>query len=194
KTAVIYSPVDYELYHQLSPERVKKIGFLGRLDYIKGFDILIPAMNHIWERYPDITLHIAGREVNYKWPEIRDRFHGPVYYHGYLNHDQVIDFLKDMDLGVLPSKGSEMTSRALLEWWSSAKPVIASRVGIFPELIEHKKNGYLISPENSDELTEAIIFFIKNPEFLKTTGMWGLNKVKIELSFKVFSDNLKKIL
>ena len=65
-----------------------------------------------------------------------------------------------MDLTILPSK-REGFPLAILEYMAMGKPVIATKVGGVPEIIEHGVNGYLIPPEDSDSLVRAMDGFFQ---------------------------------
>jgi len=64
---------------------------------------------------------------------------------------------------VLPSR-SEPFGIAIIEAMACEKPVISTKVGGIPEIIEHGRNGILIEPDDPKALTEALIMLIKDPE------------------------------
>jgi 1,4-alpha-glucan branching enzyme len=58
----------------------------------------------------------------------------------------------------------------LLEAGYASLPVIASKVGGIPEIIENNKSGILISPRSSEEIKTSIEFLLKNPDKAKVFG------------------------
>ncbi|UCG47330.1 MAG: glycosyltransferase family 4 protein [Phycisphaerales bacterium] len=72
------------------------------------------------------------------------------------------ELLAGLDVFVLCSR-FEGLPVTIIEAMFSGLPVIAGNVGGIGELVEHRRNGFLISPNDVDELTEAMIEIIKNP-------------------------------
>jgi len=77
-----------------------------------------------------------------------------------------------MDIFVLPSL-SEGLGIALLEAMALEKPLIGTRVGGIPEIIENEKNGYLVSPGKPEELAEKIFLLATEPERRTQMGKEG---------------------
>ncbi len=71
-------------------------------------------------------------------------------------------YLKAFDIFVLPSL-KEGFPWALLEAMAAAVPVIATRVGAIPEVIQDAKNGLLIPPGNAEILAKKIQGLLTNP-------------------------------
>ena len=65
-------------------------------------------------------------------------------------------FLTEATVCVASSIGSEENSRAVGEYMAAGRPVVASRVGVIPELVEHDVSGLLVDPGNAAELAAAI--------------------------------------
>jgi glycosyltransferase involved in cell wall biosynthesis len=75
-----------------------------------------------------------------------------------------------MDLFVLPSLNEGM-GRALIEAMASGLPVIASRVGGIPAVIDHERTGLLVSPGDAGALAEALRRLLDRPEWARQLGV-----------------------
>jgi len=74
---------------------------------------------------------------------------------GAMKHDEIIPYYSAADFSVLPSL-MEATSISGLEAMASGLPLVGTRVGGIPELIEDGKNGFLCEPANEKDLAEKI--------------------------------------
>ena len=86
------------------------------------------------------------------------------------------DFLARMDIFVLPSL-KEGLPYVILEAMAAELPVVASRVGGIPEMIEDGGNGFLTAPKDSRALAEKIGILIENPELRSAFGKAGRERV-----------------
>ena len=68
----------------------------------------------------------------------------------------VYDLLRRARALVVPSRGHEGQPRVILEAFAVGVPVLASRIGGLPELVEHDVNGYLVEPDDGRGWTEAL--------------------------------------
>jgi glycosyltransferase involved in cell wall biosynthesis len=73
---------------------------------------------------------------------------------------------------VLPSR-SEGMPRVVLEALSRARPVVASRIGGIPEMIQHGRTGLLLPPGDTHELAEALAELLGDRERLRRMGDEG---------------------
>jgi glycosyltransferase involved in cell wall biosynthesis len=81
---------------------------------------------------------------------------GQVDFEGGTTTSRLFDLMSDSDVFVFPSL-SEGFGLAILEAWASGIPVVASRVGAIPEIIEHERTGLLVPPRDPGALANAII-------------------------------------
>jgi glycosyltransferase involved in cell wall biosynthesis len=128
-----------------------RIGFLGRLEPVKGVDVLISAFMQL--RTP-ASLIVSG-----DGPE-RDTVEGPgVFWQPPMEYGMVPRFLKTLDVLVLPSvtippAHREQFGRVLTEAMAAGIPVIGSNSGAIPEVIGDA--GLIVPERNSKALAEAI--------------------------------------
>jgi len=74
---------------------------------------------------------------------------------GAKNHDEIIPYYSAADFSILPSL-MEATSISGLEAMATSLPLVGTRVGGIPDLIEDGKNGFLCDPENDEDLAKTI--------------------------------------
>jgi glycosyltransferase involved in cell wall biosynthesis len=66
------------------------------------------------------------------------------------------------------------------------KPIVASRVNVLPEMIQHEESGFLFEPGNSEELANFLLKLCENPELRKTMGKRAFENVQRFHDVKVF--------
>lgn len=129
----------------------------GRLDESKGFDSLIEAISLIGKK--SLALKIAGsgpeeKKLRQKSKELE--LDGEIEFVGHKSKTDLEQLISGCKAVIFPTKVHETFGLAALESLAYGKPVLASRSGALPELIEDGVNGLLFSPGNSRELAEAI--------------------------------------
>jgi glycosyltransferase involved in cell wall biosynthesis len=102
----------------------------------------------------------------------------------FLGHRRdIMEIYQIMDLLVLPSH-TEGLPNAVLEALSCGKPVVATRVGGVPEVVEDGQNGLLVLANRPDMLAEAIASCLASPEKMKSMGKAGKDLVLSRFSFE----------
>ena len=160
------------------------IGTVGSLYPVKGHRYLLDAMPTILGRYPNAVLLLIGRgelEISLKEQAQRLGIEARVRFLG-LRQD-VPKLLAAMDVFVLPSL-SEGLSMALLEAMASGKPVVATRVGGNPELIDHGRTGFLVQPEDVSDLAANLLKLLSHPGMIKQFGQQAAERVRQQLSMR----------
>ncbi len=166
KVKVIYAGISFSLKNE-KEEKERRVVYIGSLVKQKGVDILLKAFKDI-----DAELFIVG---NGKERDNLEKIAGKkVYFLGEMeNLDKI--FSKASVL-VLPSR-EEGFGLVLLEAMSRGIPVVATRVGGIPEVI-NKKNGLLVERENVEELRKAISSILNNRKTAKKLSSYGRKTVK----------------
>jgi len=172
----IYSGIDVSPKH-IHPdlkEHLKKqwvlhekhfiFGSVGRLDPIKGTSYLIDAMALVVKYHPKTQLLLVGDGTQ------REKLQKQCAALGLLGSVKFTGFQKDpapfieiMDVFVLASLNEGM-GRVILEAMVYGKPIIATKVGGIPELVEDGKNGILVAARDADALSRAMIKLIEHRE------------------------------
>jgi sugar transferase (PEP-CTERM/EpsH1 system associated) len=96
-------------------------------------------------------------------------------------HD-VPDILRGLDCFVLPSL-AEGISNTILEAMASGLPVIATRVGGNPELVDEGRTGEMVPASDREKMAQAIVGYATNPERARTAGKAG--RAMIERRFSM---------
>lgn len=168
------------------------IGSVGRLEYQKGFDILLAALTKL-ERC-DIHLILLGTgtaERALREKVISLGISRQVHFTGY--RQDVPRFLTALDLYVQPSRFEGMPN-ALMEAMAAGCPVIASDIDGIRDLIIDEKMGWKIEKENEDILAQTIQTALLNQEEARQRGCQAQNWIRENFSVSKMVDEWEKVL
>jgi glycosyltransferase involved in cell wall biosynthesis len=128
--------------------------YVGQLEPWKGLRTLLKACSAL----PDISFRIVGDGSHRALLEEAARSDGVVNasFEGYLAGEALIDLQRSCSLVVAPSECYENYPYAVMEAMALGKPVIASRLGGLPELVQDELTGYLFEARDYRELSEKI--------------------------------------
>jgi glycosyltransferase involved in cell wall biosynthesis len=124
--------------------------FVGRLEKIKGLDDVIPLMRD----YDGADLLIAGAGEYAEHLQASARGLERVKFLGRVPNDELLRLYRDAEALIVPSICFETFGIILLEAWQNGAPVIARRLGPFPEIVERAGGGELFSTR--EELLAAM--------------------------------------
>lgn len=130
------------------------LGMVSSLSFEKNHQLVIKALKQI--HYPGLKLLIVGNGA------LKDDITSLIHQTGLTDkvvltgtEENIVDVLSVIDIFLLPSL-VEGLPIALLEAMACEKPVIASKVGEIPNVIQNKENGILVEPGNLQQLIDAI--------------------------------------
>jgi len=124
--------------------------FVGRLEKIKGLQDVFPAM----DRYPDADLLILG-DGDYAGPLHELAAGNPrIQFLGRKSPDELNAYYRGAEALIVPSVCYETFGIILIESFRLGTPVIARRLGPFPEIVEASGGGLLF--QTQDELVAAM--------------------------------------
>lgn len=151
------------------------IGTIANFYPTKNLDNLIRAISKTTSKIPNLKMVIIGDGQERKLLEdliIKFNLQDTVYLTGFLENAN--QYMPAFDLFVLPSR-KEGLPYTLLEAKINKTPIIATNVGSISDIIENKKTGLLISPENEQELHDAILYAFLHQEEMKQMAETGRN-------------------
>jgi glycosyltransferase involved in cell wall biosynthesis len=169
-------------------------GMIARFDKVKGHEVFIDAIARLKPAIPGLTARCAGEgrlRERLNWQLQPAGLVGTVEFPG-----RVADkwaFLASCRVGVVPSLGSEAVSRATLEWMALGRPVIASRVGGIPDMVEDGVTGLLIEPGEPAELAEALSKLLKDPKLAERLGHAGHARWAESFGLDRFYENTQQV-
>ena len=149
------------------------IGTLGRLTPVKGIPYVLQAAKILLRRGTNVKVLIVGEGSIRQDLLLQTHDLGISANVVFLGHREDTDvLLQALDIFVLPSL-SEGIPMALLEAMAASRPIVASRVGGIPEIIEDGVDGYLVEPMDVDNLAERCRQLIESPDVARKMGEQG---------------------
>lgn len=125
---------------------------VGRLSHEKGLPTLIQAMMG-----SKIPMRVAG--TGPLEPELRqmaEQDGGSIVLEGHCGGEKLAELYRNAAFVVVPSEWYENAPMSILESFAYGKPVIGTRIGGIPELINEGEHGYLVDPEAPAQLRSTI--------------------------------------
>jgi glycosyltransferase involved in cell wall biosynthesis len=139
-------------------------GFVGRLSPEKGIDTLLAAARIL----PDIPFAAAGSY--HAIPNLLGQTPNNLRLLGVLDPAGISDFYNRCRFTLLPSVCLEGFPSTILESMIRGLPVIASRIGAIPEIVQDNETGLLFDPSDSRDLAEKIRLLWNNPNLCRHLG------------------------
>lgn len=139
--------------------------YIGRIVKDKGLFVLLKALSGL----KNVTLILIGSgkdQTKLSLEAEKLKISRNVVFLGEKKHSEIPSYCNAADIFVLPSF-SEGRPNVILETMASGTPIISTKVGGIPELIEDNRNGFLVVPGNPNDLRNKIELLLKNPTLAK---------------------------
>lgn len=155
--------------------------FASRSVREKGYDIALQAFN--CPELSEYELLVAADAIPSGLPNVQVL--------GAQSRDRVAELIAASACVIVPSVWKENCPMIIIEALRAGVPIIASRVGGIPELIEDGVTGLLTSPGNAQELASKIRSCFENPQLRASARVHGPAAVLARFSRDVMMDNLE---
>jgi len=206
RSSVVYNGTDAELF---SPEALgsrqafsedgkvprQELLVVGNLIASKGQELVLRAMHRVSSAFPQLACRIVGEGPERGRLErlavelgIRQRVH----FVGRHNRLEVAEAMRQCSLFVLASR-NEGLGCVYLEAMACAKPVIGCRGQGIAEIIQHGRNGWLVSGYDADELSDGITTLLRSPELVAQIGLAARQTVLNGLTLSHQAHNLATV-
>jgi glycosyltransferase involved in cell wall biosynthesis len=150
--------------------------YFGRLSVEKGVYTLIEAVRKLGSA----KLYIAGEGPLRAELERRATGARDITFLGYVPRDKLMGLVRDAMFAVIPSECYDNAPMSVYESFALGKPVVGSRIGGIPELIEHGENGLLFEPGDADDLAEKIDYMRAHPSRIPEMGKSARDRLERE--------------
>ncbi len=135
------------------------VGIVARIQKHRRYELLFAALERTVARIPSLRLLVVGRGTHQEelahGPAGRPGLRGHVTLGGYRRGDEYVRVLAAMDAKVFLVPGTDGTCRAAREALAMGVPVISTRRGLLPEIVEDGVTGLLVD-ESAESLAAAL--------------------------------------
>jgi glycosyltransferase involved in cell wall biosynthesis len=199
---VIPNGIDLNIFEGLSKNELRnKFGlnktqkiilYAGTLRPVKGLTYLIEAVKIINDKNNRLLLVGYGEEREHLENLVKKlKIENIVTFVGEVPNKEVFEYMTASDVLVLPSL-SEGFPNVILEAMASGLPIIATKVGGVPEIINNEVNGFLIDPKNPQQICEKILLIFKDEKLREKISQNNKMEAK-KYSWESVIDNLEKV-
>lgn len=140
--------------------------FVGALDYRKGGDVLLQALDRLVSKI-DFELLVVGQlspELTSHLPQLSPELWKRIEYKNHLTHVEIAAELSRATMAVCASR-ADVSPNAVKEAVVAGVPVVGTQVGGIPDYVHPNRNGILCEGGNVEAMTQAILSACQNPMF-----------------------------
>ncbi|MUW13221.1 glycosyltransferase [Halorubrum sp. CBA1125] len=181
-------PLSFESSIPLEGDSIK-IGLVGNISPVKGYDTFIEAFDHIADEYPNTVSLIVGKKLSTRLNYLqnlqkqisRRKLENQIYFLGW--KENIAGFLSAIDIFVLPSH-SETGPMTLMEAMMMKKPIVTTNVGVVPEQLEDGEHAWIVDAGDTAQLAAGMQTALENQNEWEKIG-----KASRELALNTFTAN-----
>jgi L-malate glycosyltransferase len=163
------------------------VGIIANMRKIKGIQYFIEAASSLHKQQEEVEFVIIGGDTLDPGYTIKDMqamaeklgVSRNVHFLG--RRGDIPELISIFDVAVVASL-SEGFSNTIIEYMASSKPVVATRVGGNAEAVLHGQTGLLVSPEDPEELAEAVWLLLRDKETALQFGAAGRKRAEERFS------------
>jgi phosphatidylinositol alpha-mannosyltransferase len=182
---VIPNGIDVHRFENQAPYAELRDGmcnllFVGRLEYRKGLGYLLRAFAQLKPQFPNLRLIIVGDGPLRRWYGnfVARKQLDDVIMAGYVPPTELPRYYASCDIFCSPATGDESFGIVLLEAMASGKPIVATSIDGFREVVTHGREGLLVERKSRRQLAYALQTLVSNPGLRQQLGEAGLLKAR----------------
>ena len=164
-----YTPKCKIDFSDINLEEKLNIGFVGRLTQEKGFFDFV----ELARQTPEYNFCVAG-----DYSHLPKTFEKPtnLTFDGLLNAEKLYDFYKKCRVILFLSHWYEGFPMVILESMQNYTPLIVTNLGVMPEIIQHGKNGFVVSVGDLQSIRNHIVTLFSDTEIYQQMAILGKQK------------------
>lgn len=196
RTSVVYNGVNPELFSPgAEPASEPLVLSVGNFLSCEGHEHLMCSASSLAFEFPALRWEFIG-----DGPE-RSRLQNLVQqlrvdtrvrFLGHQSRQQLATAMRRCTVFALPTRHEDL-GNAHLEAMSTSKPVIGCRGTAIAEIIHHGSNGFLVGPDNENELTLAIAMLLRDESLRSNLGVAARDTILDRLTFAHQAESLARI-
>ena len=144
--------------------------------WVKGPDVFLEVIARLYARYPSLYVLLTGPARGYVKAGL-ERIGVPYQHHLLDDYRAIVSMYHALDAYLISSR-EEGGPKAVLESLATAVPLVSTRVGMAPDLIQHQFNGLLADVDDVPTLTEQMCRLIELPELRRQLTTNGLQTIQ----------------
>jgi phosphatidylinositol alpha-mannosyltransferase len=151
--------------------------FVGRLEKRKGLKYLLDAYRQVKRDFPDSRLIIVGPGTRFRKKyekQVRGNDLVDVVFIGHASYDELPRYYKTADIFCTPATGQESFGIVLLEAMAVGKPIVATNIEGYANVLTNGKEGLLVPPKDDKELAQALLALMSDESLRRQMGANGI--------------------
>jgi len=202
RIAVIPMGLNPEDYSTSIISDAATIGFLSRMSYEYGLDILAEAVIRLRRRpgFENLRLRVTGgktaQDESYAGPiqqALERQMQGDVLFQSAYDLPARQAFFKDLSLCVVPVRKPQAYGMFALEACASGVGFVTPNIGVFPELAAATQAGILYETNTPECLEETLAEALSNPGRLREMGQNGRRAIEEDYSIDKTVDKMAEL-
>ena len=161
----IYNGIELPAHRDL--EHCDEILYVGRLERVKGVELLVPALEQVSRSLDGVVLHVVGdgpMRAAIESEVVRRDLSERVQVHGWLTGDRLLGAYASSTVVVIPSIWPENLPTVCIEALAIGRPVVCSNTGGMPELVEEGVTGSVVAPNDTEALARSVTGLLTAPD------------------------------
>lgn len=199
KAQTITPAVDSERFHPaaatVTAPHIVFVGSLRKTDGHKNLRALLAACQELHSQFPELRLTAVGGGDDrgiYRRLAVDMGLEEVVTFTGWLDEDELAEAYRAAAVFVLPSTNDSFPL-VITEAMASGLPVISTRVGGIPTLVDDEIDGLLVDPPDAGALSEALKRILIDKDLAVRMGAAGRHKAVHSLSWSSRTEMTDKV-
>jgi phosphatidylinositol alpha-mannosyltransferase len=192
---VVPNGVDIDAFARARPATLaagRKLLFVGRLDRRKGFDVAVRAFAQLCDRYDDLVFLVVGTgpcrgEIDGLPHAVRRR----IVMLGDVDDGRLPSIYAAADVFVAPAVGGESFGTVLLEAMAAARPIVATGIEGYREVVRAEIDALMVEPRDAGTLADAIGRLLECPAFADRLRLSARDRVE-QFAWTVVTDEVER--